>query len=127
GFTRRTVERRRPLRRGSGSGHRRVPRQFPAGARAPRADRRRGGHRQGVARMTVSWLAAGFLATLVLTTMARAAGEMGLTRMDLPFLLGTTVTENRRKAKAIGYVFHFIIGIAFAALYVAFFAVIGRS
>jgi hypothetical protein len=77
--------------------------------------------------MTVSWLAAGFLATLVLTTMARAAGEVGLTRMDIPFLLGTTVTENRRKAKAIGYVFHFIVGIAFAALYVAFFSVIGRS
>jgi hypothetical protein len=77
--------------------------------------------------MMTSWLAAGFLATLVLTTMARGAGEIGLTRMDIPFLLGTTVTENRRKAKAIGYVFHFLIGIAFAALYTAFFAAIGRS
>jgi hypothetical protein len=74
-----------------------------------------------------SWLAGGFLATLVLTTMARAAGEIGLTRMDLPFLLGTTVTENRRKAKAIGYVFHFVLGIGFAALYMAFFLAIGRS
>jgi hypothetical protein len=77
--------------------------------------------------VTTSWLAAGFLATLVLTTMARAAGEIGLTRMDIPFLLGTTVTENRRKAKAIGYAFHFVIGIAFAALYAAFFAAIGQS
>jgi hypothetical protein len=74
-----------------------------------------------------SWLAGGFLATLVLTTMARAAGEIGLTRMDLPFLLGTTVTENRRKAKALGYVFHFVLGIGFAALYMAFFLAIGRS
>ena len=77
--------------------------------------------------MIYSWIAAGFLATLVLTTMARGAGELGLTRMDLPFLLGTTVTENRRKAKAIGYVFHFLLGIAFAALYAAFFVAIGRS
>jgi len=74
-----------------------------------------------------SWIAGGFLATLVLTTMTRAAGEAGLTRMDLPFLLGTIVTENRRKAKAIGYIFHFILGIAFAALYAAFFHAIGRS
>ena len=39
---------------------------------------------------------------------------MALTRMDLPLLLGTAVTENRRKARAIGYVFHLIIGILFA-------------
>jgi len=77
--------------------------------------------------MMYSWLGAGFLATLVMTSMARGAGELGLTRMDLPFLLGTTVTENRRKAKAIGYVFHFLLGVAFAALYAAFFVLIGRS
>lgn len=77
--------------------------------------------------MIYSWLAAGFLATLVLTTMTRAAGEVGLTRMDLPFLLGTAVTEDRRKAKAIGYVFHFVLGVAFAALYAVFFLAIGRS
>jgi len=77
--------------------------------------------------MMYSWLGAGFLATLVMTSMARGAGELGLTRMDIPFLLGTTVTENRRKAKAIGYVFHFLLGVAFAALYAAFFVLIGRS
>jgi hypothetical protein len=74
-----------------------------------------------------SFLTAGFFATLVLTTMMRAAGELGLTRMDMPFLLGTIVTENRRKAKAIGYVFHFVLGVGFAALYAAFFLTIGRS
>ena len=35
-----------------------------------------------------------------------------MTRMDLPLLLGTVVTENRRKARAIGYVMHFVLGIA---------------
>lgn len=77
--------------------------------------------------MIGSWLVAGFVATLVLTTMTRGAGELGLTRMDIPFLLGTAVTENRRKAKAIGYVFHFALGIAFALVYAALFAAIGRS
>ena len=66
--------------------------------------------------MTLLWseLAGGFAGTLVLTTMVRAASELGITRMDLAFLLGTTVTENRRKAKAIGYVFHFLLGLGFA-------------
>lgn len=74
-----------------------------------------------------SALAGGFVGTLVLTTVLRAASEFGFTRMDLAFLLGTTVTENRRKAKAIGYVFHFLLGLAFALVYGAFFAIIGWS
>ncbi len=76
--------------------------------------------------MIASWLLAGFIATLVLTTLTRAASELGLTRMDIPFLLGTAVTENRRKAKGIGYVFHFVLGIAFAMLYAALFTVLQR-
>jgi hypothetical protein len=79
--------------------------------------------------MTVLWssLAGGFLGTLVLSTMLRAAGEFGLTRMDLPFLLGTSVTENRRRAKVYGYLFHFALGLSFAIVYGVCFAAIGRS
>ncbi|HZP48633.1 MAG TPA: hypothetical protein VFB07_08865 [Vicinamibacterales bacterium] len=79
--------------------------------------------------MSVFWssFGGGFVGTIVMTTMLRGAAEFGLTRMDLPFLLGTAVTDNRRKAKAVGYVFHFLIGIAFALAYGAFFASIGRS
>jgi hypothetical protein len=69
----------------------------------------------------------GFIGTIVMTTMLRGAAELGFTRMDLPFLLGTAVTDNRRKAKAIGYLFHFLLGIGFALLYGAFFAALGRS
>ena len=74
-----------------------------------------------------SAIAGGFIGTLVLSTIIRAASELGWTRMDLAFLLGTTVTVNRRKAKALGYVFQFLIGLAFAVAYGAFFAIIGRS
>lgn len=79
--------------------------------------------------MTVFWSAfgGGVMGTLVMTTMLRAAAELGYTRMDLAFLLGTAVTDNRRKAKALGYLFHFLLGIGFALLYGAFFAAIGRS
>jgi hypothetical protein len=59
-------------------------------------------------------IAGGFAGTLVLTTGLRAASELKLTRMDLPFLLGTVFTDNRARAKAVGYLLHFGFGIAFA-------------
>ena len=77
--------------------------------------------------LVASSLAGGFIGTLVLTTVMRAAGEAGITRMDLPFLLGTTVTDNRRKAKALGYAFHFVLGLGFALLYALCFFMIGWS
>src|SRR2546427_11832168 len=78
--------------------------------------------------MTIpSAIAGGFIGTLVLTTIIRAASELGWTRMDLALLLGTTGTVNRRKAKAIGYVFQFLLGIGFAVAYGKVFEIIGRS
>jgi hypothetical protein len=77
--------------------------------------------------MIGSAIAAGFVATLVMTTILRGAGELGLTRLDFALLLGTTLSDNRRKARAIGYVLHFVIGIAFAFAYVAFFHIVGRN
>jgi len=78
--------------------------------------------------VTVVWsaIAGGFLGTLVLTTIVRATSELGLTRMDLALLLGTTVTENRRKARAIGYAIHFVVGPIFALGYAALFVALGH-
>jgi hypothetical protein len=72
-------------------------------------------------------LGGGFIGTLVLTTISRAASEVGITRMDLPFLLGTTITEDRRRARALGYLLHFALGLGFAAAYALFFRMIGAS
>ena len=72
-------------------------------------------------------LVGGLVGTLVLTTMLRAASEFKLTRMDIPFLLGTAVTENRVHAKAAGYALHFVFGLIFALGYWLIFAVIGES
>jgi len=77
--------------------------------------------------MIGSAIAGGFVGTLVMTTIMRGASEFGLTRIDLALLLGTTVTDNRRKARAFGYVFHFLIGLGFALAYGGFFAIVGRS
>ncbi len=69
----------------------------------------------------------GLAGTIVLTTILRAASELGLTRMDIPFLLGTAVTADRVRAKAIGYALHFVFGLLFALAYYAIFRVIGHS
>jgi hypothetical protein len=72
-------------------------------------------------------LAGGFVGTLVLTTALRTANELRLTRVDLPFLLGTAVTGDRARAKALGYVLHIATGEVFALVYYAIFAAIGTS
>jgi hypothetical protein len=72
-------------------------------------------------------LVGGFLGTVVLTTALRAASELRLTRMDIPFLLGTAFSADRRRAKAIGYGLHFLAGLVFALMYWAAFSVIGEA
>jgi hypothetical protein len=69
----------------------------------------------------------GLAGTVVLTTLLRGASELGLTRIDLPFLLGTAVTTDRVRAKAVGYALHFVFGVFFALAYYAIFAVIGAA
>lgn len=72
-------------------------------------------------------VAGGFVGTLVLTTTLRAGSELGWTRIDLPFLLGTAFSEDRVRAKAVGYALHFVAGQAFALLYYAVFVAIDHS
>ena len=72
-------------------------------------------------------LAGGFVGTLVLTTGLRTANELGLTRVDLPFLLGTAVTGDRARAKALGYLMHLAAGEVFALIYYALFTALGSS
>jgi hypothetical protein len=72
-------------------------------------------------------LAGGFIGTLVLTTALRAGSEFRLTRLDLPFLLGTMVTADRLRAKALGYLIHFFFGFFFALGYYVIFRSLGRA
>jgi hypothetical protein len=72
-------------------------------------------------------LAGGFIGTLVLTTGLRTANELSLTRVDLPFLLGTAVTRDRARAKALGYLLHLLAGEIFALAYYAIFTAIDTS
>jgi hypothetical protein len=72
-------------------------------------------------------LVGGLVGTVVLTTGLRAASELGLTRMDLPFLLGTAVTVDRARAKLIGYALHLVFGLVFALGSWVVFAATGVS
>ena len=72
-------------------------------------------------------LAGGFIGTLVLTTGLRAATEFRMTRIDLPFLLGTVFTADRTRARALGYVLHFLFGLLFACVYYLVFAALDQA
>ena len=59
----------------------------------------------------------GFAATIVLTTLTIGAQSFGLTRIDLPFIIGTIFTPDRDRAKVYGYLFHLVNGWLFALVY----------
>ena len=72
-----------------------------------------------------SWLLWGFGATVVLTMLMAASQGVGLTRMNIPFLLGSMITPDRDRAKLYGVVVHLVDGWIFSLLYVAAFHVTG--
>lgn len=63
----------------------------------------------------------GFAGTVVLTTLMAASQGLGLTRMNLPYMLGTMFTADRDRAKLIGFLVHFLNGWLFASIYAAAF------
>ena len=69
----------------------------------------------------------GFVATVALTTTMAVSHGAGLTRMSIPFLLGTILTPNRDRALVTGVAFHIVNGWMFAFLYAAILEGIGRT
>ena len=69
----------------------------------------------------------GFAATIALTTVTSVSQGIGLTRISIPFLLGTILTPNRDRALVVGVVFHIVNGWLFALLYAALFEALGRA
>ena len=63
----------------------------------------------------------GFVATVVLTILLSGSQALGLTRMNIPFMLGTMTTPNRDRAKLVGFGMHLVNGWLFAGLYAAAF------
>lgn len=69
----------------------------------------------------------GFVATVLLTGIMSASQGMGLSRMSIPFLLGTILTPHRDRATFIGFLIHFLNGWIFAFVYAAAFESWGRA
>ena len=67
----------------------------------------------------------GFAATIALTTVTSVSHGIGLTRISIPFLLGTMLTPNRDRALVVGVAFHIVNGWLFALLYAAMLEGIG--
>ena len=63
----------------------------------------------------------GFVGTVVLTTLLAGSQALGLTRMNIPFMLGTMVTPDRDRAKVVGFGMHLINGWLFATIYAVAF------
>lgn len=59
----------------------------------------------------------GFVATVVLTAMMQAGQGLGLSRMSIPFIVGTMFTDDRGRAGVFGFAAHVVFGWLFALLY----------
>lgn len=75
----------------------------------------------------VAWLIWGFAATVVLTTLLQGSQAVNLTRVNLPYLLGTMLTNDRDRAKVIGIAMHLALGWTFSLIYVGAFHVLSAA
>jgi hypothetical protein len=73
------------------------------------------------------WATFGFVATVILTGVMVASQLLGLSRMDLPLMLGTIFVEDADRARVVGFFMHLANGQVFALLYAGAFALIGRA
>jgi hypothetical protein len=63
----------------------------------------------------------GFAATVVLTALTILGQSLGLTRIDIPFILGTMFCADRDRARVFGILMHLVNGWLFAIVYALFF------
>jgi hypothetical protein len=70
------------------------------------------------------WATFGFVATVALTALMVGAQLAGLTRMDIPMMLGTMFMEDTDRARVIGFLVHLLNGQVFALFYAAGFALL---
>lgn len=73
------------------------------------------------------WATFGFGATVALTAVLVTAQLAGLTRMDIPMLLGTVFVEDPDKARIVGFFVHLVNGQIFALMYALAFALLDQA
>jgi hypothetical protein len=75
----------------------------------------------------VGYLVWGFAATLLLTLLLAASQTLGVSRMSLPFMIGTIFSPDRDRARLYGFFVHLLNGFVAALIYVAIFEQLGRA
>lgn len=73
------------------------------------------------------WATFGFGATALLTAILVAAQMAGLTRMDIPMMLGTIFVEDPDRARVVGSLIHLVNGQFFALFYASGFALLDQA
>ena len=73
------------------------------------------------------WAVFGLAATVTLTAIMVGAQLAGLSRMDLPLMLGTLFTDRPDRARFIGFLVHLVNGQLFAIVYAAAFTLLDRA
>ena len=69
----------------------------------------------------------GFVGAVVLTRLLAGSQGLGLTRMNIPFMLGTMVTPDRDRARLVGFGMHLVNGWLFALVYAVHYFVGRRA
>ncbi len=73
------------------------------------------------------WAVFGLVSTAALTAVMTSAQLAGLTRLDLPLVLGTLVTEDPDRARVAGFVIHLGVGQLFALGYTTLFSLLDQA
>jgi hypothetical protein len=73
------------------------------------------------------WAVFGLVATVTLTGIMVAAQFAGLSRMDIPLMLGTLFTDRPDRARFYGFLVHVVNGQIFAIGYAAAFTILDTS
>lgn len=73
------------------------------------------------------WAVFGLVATSALTAVMITAQLAGRTRLDLPLVLGTLVTEDPDRARVAGFLIHLVVGQVFALGYATVFFLLHRA
>jgi hypothetical protein len=73
------------------------------------------------------WAVFGLAATVTLTAIMVGAQLAGLSRMDIPLMLGAMFTDRPERARFVGFLVHVVNGQIFALGYAAAFSILGRA
>lgn len=73
------------------------------------------------------WAVFGIAATVTLTGIMVGAQLSGLSRMDIPLILGTLFTDRPDRARFLGFLVHVVNGQVFALGYAGAFTVLGEA